>query len=150
MRTLERRAALAVVLMLFAAAAPASLQQCAGVDDASARLACYDALAGRPAAPVAALPPAAPAPSPQDFGKPARTEEVSSIEARIVGAFRQWQRGTRIELDNGQVWKVTADEQAYYPNVPDNPEVVITRSFFGGYWLELKGVGRRIKVQRIS
>ncbi|HUR42160.1 MAG TPA: hypothetical protein VM240_13425 [Verrucomicrobiae bacterium] len=137
------------LLVLMAPAAGANIQQCAAVDDPTARLACYDALAGRPAAPAAALP--APAPSPNDFGKPVpRADEVASIESRIVGTLRQWQRGTRVKLDNGQVWKVTGDESGYYPSVPDNPEVVITKGFFGGYWLELKAVGRKIKVQRVS
>lgn len=138
------------------AAGDAALAQCAAVDDSAARLACYDALAGRPAAPAPApapaLAPAAPgaAPAPgagsEAFGKP---ETETTMKARIVGKFTQWQKGTVFRLDNGQVWKCVDEKPAVYPGVPENPEVEITRGMMG-YRMQIKAIGRRIWVRRVS
>ena len=146
--------ALAPILFWCASAAgvdDSSLAQCAAVSDAAARLACYDALAGRapaPSAPVASTPPAAPAPS-ADFGKP-EAKETPSLKARVVGTLKQWEPGLVVKLDNGQTWRVTGEESGYYPNVPENPEVVITKTMFGSYRMEIVAIGRSIKVKRIS
>lgn len=141
-----------------AVADDSSLAQCARVDDAAARLACYDAVAGRPppqpgasgAVPLPAVPavvPAATAPN-ADFGKPAQAT-TDTMTARIVGKFTEWGNGTLIKLDNGQVWRAVEDRSAVYPNVPENAEVEITRGIFG-YRLEIKAIGRRIAVRRVS
>lgn len=154
----------------------ALLAQCAAVSDGDARLACYDALARRaaPAAPapsaaLASPPPAAgtapapgpatpaaaapaPSPAPGDFGLPRHRppEERAGITARLVGPLREWQPGTLFRLDNGQVWKAAPEERGYYPGIPDNAEVAIKESFFGAYWMEIKAVGRKVKVKRIQ
>ena len=159
--------ALAPIVFAYAAVVSAAIDetsfaQCAAVGDPTARLACYDALAGRapaPAAPAPAAVPAPPAPAtaappapvPADFGKPATgPKEAEAMTARVVGTLREWKRGTVIRLDNGQVWKVTGDETGYYPYVPENPEVTIKKGFFGGYYLQMEGVNSRIPVRRIS
>ena len=151
--------ALAPILFAYAAVVSAAIDetsfaQCAAVGDATARLACYDALAGRAPATAAPVPaPAAtapPAPGPADFGKPAELKEAEAMTARVVGTLREWKRGTVIRLDNGQVWRVTGDDTGYYPNVPENPEVTIKQGFFGGYVLEMQGVNSRIRVRRVS
>lgn len=175
---MTRRLALLAAALLSAPAPAAAvddalLAQCAAVSDAAARLACYDALARRPAtapsAPpavpagpatptppavaVAPAPPvAAPAPAPGDFGLPKhRTpEERAGIIAHVVGPLREWEPGTLFRLDNGQVWKAASEEKGYYPGIPDNAEVTIQESFFGGYRMEIKAIGRKIKVKRIS
>jgi len=140
-----------------AAVEDAALAQCAAITDAAARLACYDTLAGRPAdaapapLPLQAAPPP-PAANADAFGKPAPAppEESLRLDARVVGSLKSWKRGTVIRLDNGQVWKSIGDESAYYPNVEDNAAVTITRSFIGTYWMEVRSIGRKIKVRRIS
>jgi hypothetical protein len=143
----------AATLALLMGAAERDLSQCAAVDAAAARLACYDALAGRPAtpgsgAPAAPLPPVAvPAPNVDSFGKPPPVPEA--LSARIVGRFTEWKLGTLIKLDNGQVWQAIEDREFVYPNVPENPEVEITKGTFG-YRLEIKAIGRRISVKRVS
>lgn len=126
-----------------------ALAQCAAISDATARLACYDALAGRPADPAAA--PAAAAPSAADFGKP-KTEqpEPASLDARVVGSVKSWGPGTVFRLDNGQSWKVVGDDSGYYPGIPENPEVTLTRSFLGAYWMEIRAINRKVKVKRIG
>jgi hypothetical protein len=146
---------LACAATAFAAIDEASFAQCAAVGDPAARLACYDALAGRAPAAVppvpAPAPAAAPATSAADFGKPKPAPKIDeSLNARIVGAFREWQPGTVFKLDNGQTWRVTGEDSGYYPHVSENPEVVITKTFFGGYVMDLRDVKRKIKVKRIS
>ena len=123
----------------------AALAQCAAMADAAPRLACYDALA-RPAAA-----PAAP-PAPGDFGLPKHrtAEERPRVTARIAGPFKEWEPGTLFKLDNGQVWRAVGEDRGYYPNIPDDAEVTITQSFFGGYTLEITAIRRKIKVKRIS
>jgi hypothetical protein len=123
------------------------------------RLACYDAHVARPAppaaspSPVAPPPAAAPVPPPENFGKTRKPEvpdEPPSLTAHLVGTLQSWERGTVFRLDNGQVWKCTGEDSAYYPDIPPNPEVTIRRGFFGAYWMEVHGVNRRIKVKRVS
>ncbi len=140
-----------------AAADESPLAQCARVDDANARLACYDAVAGRAPAPLgvpgdlpaaAAAPPVVPATPPgnAEFGMP---NTDGTMTAHIAGKLTEWRRGTLIKLDNGQVWRVMDDRSAVYPNAPDNAEVEITRGMFG-YTMEIKTIGRRISVRRVS
>lgn len=140
-----------------AASADTALAQCAAIADASTRLACYDTLAGRSAdAPVAApaRPAEAPAPpaAPGDFGLPKKVPsgERPRITARIAGPLKEWKPGTLFKLDNGQVWKAVGDDAGYYPGIPDDAEVTITQSFFGGYWLEIAAIGRKVRVKRVS
>jgi hypothetical protein len=159
-----RPVAAALAATLFAATAgaavdEAALAQCAATADPAARLACYDALAGRPAAPAttpapAAAPPAASA-APADFGlpppKPEKGKDVRpAIHARVVGELKSWRRGTVFRLDNGQVWKAVGDEDEFYPGIPDNPEVTIQQNWFGAYWMDIKAIGRSVKVKRVS
>lgn len=118
------------------------LKSCTALADNTARLACYDALATQSAP---ATDPAA------SFGKPAqKTDGAEHLEAHLVGSFKGWKLNDHFTLDNGQVWKCVDEEGGYYSNVPDNPEVVLGRGFFGGYWLEIKAIGRKIGVQRIK
>jgi hypothetical protein len=134
------------------AADEAAIAQCAAVDNPTARLACYDAAAGRPVAPGGAVPaPAAPAPVAPDadsFGKsaPAHTEK---LQARIAGKFTEWKYGTLIKLDNGQVWQSLEERSAVYPKLPENAEVEIVRTFFG-YRMEIKAIQRHLAVKRVS
>ena len=138
----------------FAVAEESPLAQCARVDDATARLACYDTVAGRPppqpgtgaAVPVAV--PAPPATNVDNFGKQVATGP-ESMTARIVGKFNEWGSGTLIKLDNGQVWKAVEDRSWFYPNLPENPEIEITKGVFG-YRMEIKAIGRRFAVKRVS
>ena len=159
------KTAAAIAATLFAstalAADDAALAQCAAVSVDAARLACYDALAGRPAASPGAAPeasagalaPAAapPAPSEADFGKPpAPRVEPDSIRARIVGATRELKPGVILKLDNGQVWKVSTETGSSYRGIPDDAEVVITKGWLGSYWMEVIAIKRQFKVRRVS
>lgn len=122
-----------------AAGVEEDLGRCRDIADSAQRLDCYDALAHRSAQTA-----------PANFGKSqAAPEEPKSIQARLMGGFKEWKPGTQFELDNDQVWKAVEDS-GYYPGIPDNPAVTIRKSFFGAYWMEVQGVGRKIKVRRVK
>lgn len=137
--------------------ADGDLQRCAALEDPAARLACYDEAQQRGAAPPAPAPAqSAPAPAPAAPAAPAATDRfglpeasAGSLTARIVGRFVEWRKGTLIRLDNGQVWKVMDDKSAYYPRLPDDAEVEITRGMFG-YRMQIKAIERGVYVKRVS
>jgi len=153
----------AVLLLLMGAGEPGS--SCASITDAAERLACYDAQAAAPAepattpepgagaapeAPASATPPATGAENRKnedaEFGLPQTHAE--SMTTHIVGKFTEWGPSTPVRLANGQLWRVMEDRRYFYPKVPENPEVVITKGRFG-YNMEIKALGRRIKVRRV-
>lgn len=118
------------------------IQRCSSMADGAQRLECYDALARRHAETTSPA---------DDFGKPrSPPKEADSIQSRLVGDFSGWQSGTVFTLENGQVWKYIGDSDAYYPKVPPNPEIVISKSYFGAYWMEITAIGRKVKVKRIK
>ncbi|MCE4553756.1 hypothetical protein [Pelomonas cellulosilytica] len=157
--------ALAAVSAAHAQPAVADLQVCRQLADATKRLACYDALplpatppigpvAAQAAAPIAAVavPPAAPADPVAKFGqesvKPtAAAPELKQIDSRIVGKFQGWGPNTRIELENGQVWRVVDGSSAYYDL--QDPKVIVHRGMLGAFYLEIEGVGFQVKVARV-
>lgn len=144
-----RLLAVPALLLLTAAGAPPTLQQCAAIPADAERLACYDRLAATSPPPAAAAPSAADPVA--EFGKPAKPAQApGSLHARVVDMPKEWKAGTRFTLDNGQVWKAASGETGYYPAVPANPDVTISRSFFGAYWMEVPAISRKIKVQRVS
>ena len=118
------------------------IQRCREIGDNVQRLACYDALIQHRVEP---------APQAETFGKPKPPpKEVESLQSNLVGRFGSWEKGAMFKLQNGQVWKSVGDDSGYYPNVPENPAVTITKSFFGAYWMEIELIGRKIKVQRVK
>jgi lipoprotein-anchoring transpeptidase ErfK/SrfK len=138
----------------------AAILKCRTQPDTARRLACYDAIpvgaAPAPAAP-AAVPaaPAAPAQSPeQSFGlrpavKKQKDIEPASIRSSVVGRFDGWAPGTIFTLANGQVWKVTDDNDAVLP-VMQNPNVEITRGLIGAYFLQVEGHTNSARVARVK
>lgn len=150
-----------------AAQSAADLQRCRDLKDATARLACYDAIplapsvpATQPAARTSAPPTAASAapapaartaPAPAEFGFERRVEqqreEVKAIESRITGKVDGWEANTRFTLDNGQVWQVSDDSRAF--GNATNPRVRISRGTFGTFFLEIEGINAAPRVKRI-
>src|SRR4051812_48280917 len=135
-------AALAAAAPAVHAAAGDTLATCRAIQEAAARLACYDGLpmmapplGAPPPAPVAPRPAAAaPSTSQSDasrFGLPATTrpEPIESVESRIEGHFAGWYAGSRIQLANGSVWQVT-DGSSRFADV-DNPRVTVRRGTMG-------------------
>ena len=99
--------------------APPGLAQCAAIAPDAARLACYDALAGRaPAAntstanlPAAPLPAARAAAEQPEFGvvkprQPKAPAAPQSLQAHITSISADSLRRDSLLLDNGQTWVV--------------------------------------------
>lgn len=157
-------------VLLFASSAAladdAAILRCRAITDASARLACYDALVvavsgaganvGRMSEKTAAPQAAAAKPSaslqPQDkFGleqKIASKDEIDAIESYIPGSFEGWTGRSSIRLANGQVWQIADDSaRAHYV---DNPKVRIRRGALGSFYLEIQGTNVSPKVRRVQ
>ena len=159
------------------AATDEALAGCRAIKDSAARLACYDGLplastpaargapaagAGKPpspaappaavAPPVVAAPPVAVAPQndPARFGLPATRQPapIESIESRVDGHFAGWYPGTRIRLENGQVWQVT-DGTSRFADV-DRPKVTVKRGALGSFFLDIEGVNPAPRVRRVE
>jgi hypothetical protein len=128
------------------AAGADDLQSCAAIVDDKQRLACYDALA-RPTVPSA---PATPVADTFGLPEPKPSAEPGTLAAHIAGSLTSWQSGTTIKLDNGQVWKVFGEDSGFYRDIPENAEITITPSHFGGYVMEIKAIRRKISVRRVS
>lgn len=152
-----------LLLLLFvsnaALADEAGLQRCRAIADATARLACYDALALQPApAKPAAAPakPAAAAPAPDSrataaqFGledrKPAPV--LASIDSHIPGRFDGWGPGATIRLANGQSWQVADGSSGAH--WIENPKVRVRRGALGAFYLEIEGTNRSPRVTRVQ
>ena len=144
-------------LLLLSSAAladDAALLRCRGIADASARLACYDALpvtAGEVSAGQAAAKQDNQPPTPEQFGleaKLAPAPGVDAIESQISGRFEGWQPNTKIQLANGQVWQVTDGSSRTYD--VNNPKVEIRRGMMGAFYLNIAGDNRTVKVRRIQ
>ena len=146
-----------VPLLLLSSAAladDAALLRCRGIAEASARLACYDALpltasegrAGQGAAKQGNQPA-----TPEQFGleeKLAPVSGVDAIESQISGRFEGWQPNTKIQLANGQAWQVTDGSSRTYD--VNNPKVTIRRGMFSAFYLNIDGDNRTVRVRRIQ
>ncbi|SEQ92088.1 hypothetical protein SAMN04488038_112143 [Solimonas aquatica] len=132
-------------MLLFAALPVTALAQdwpsCRAIAEDSARLACYDQLAGT--APVAD----------QSLGAeqlPGHSQsemQEQPLHSRIPGELQGWDAKTRFTLENGQVWQNAGDRPAYF-RVRD-AAVTIEKSALGGYWLKIDALNLQTRVRRI-
>lgn len=151
---------LALLALPALAADDAAVQRCRAISEATARLACYDALPLAPptratpapqaaaapaavAAPVAAVAPAAA----QTFGQE-RRDEPEALSSHIQGAFEGWGPRSRIKLANGQVWQVIDGSEGVY--FLQNPKVTVRRAMMGGFQLDIEGAKRLPRVRRVE
>lgn len=152
------------LLLLLLAAAPAlandaALLRCRAIPDASARLACYDALpvtvtdtrapAARPE-PRAEPRPAPPRQAPAEFGLEQRPNPAAlqTIESHIPGAFEGWHPNSVITLANGQIWQISdGSTRRIYR---DNPKVTIRRGALGSFFLDVEGDNSAPRVRRVQ
>lgn len=157
-------------LLLISSAAladDAAFLRCRAIADASARLACYDALPlpvteskaeAKPGVPgsapesrtAEAKPGALPQQTPQQFGLPrAPTEvEIDAIESYIPGHFDGWAPNSRIRLANGQVWQIV-DGSSRVLDLTD-PKVTIRRGVLSAFYLEFEHDNRTARVKRLQ
>ena len=151
---------------------PSGLHRCSLIDDASARLACYDAFTGRqaPAVKAAAV---EPSPSPMPETRPIATPEpkqrpgktlddlgaetlpaaaTSKAEKlQVSGTVTRCEKDARKKylfyFDNGQVWRQVSDKRVYYRDC--NFDVTVTKDFFG-YKMQKDGDKGRIRISRVK
>lgn len=147
------------------------LLHCRAIADATARLACYDAMAAAARgsgpssagsnagqtstlpAPRAQLPveQSAPQRAQQQFGlegRAANNEVLDAIETTIPGKFEGWSAKSTFRLANGQVWQVSDDSaRAHYI---DDPKVRIRRGALGAFYLEIQGTNVSPRVKRLQ
>jgi hypothetical protein len=145
----------------------AAVQRCRTIPEAPARLACYDAIAlpglGSRAgwgAPTAAAP--APAAAPGTTAARASTDPAAAfgfeqkalqaspdrLDSRVVGLVQEFRPGTRLQLENGQVWQVTEPTNGFY-NLQD-PKVSITRGAMGNFLMSIEGANATPRVRRVQ
>lgn len=76
-----------------------------------------------------------------------KTRSPKQIQSRLTGPFTGWNGGTVFELENGQVWRQTDDDQFIVEMI--DPKVTIRRGLFGVYFLSVEGYNSSCKVKRI-
>lgn len=83
------------------------------------------------------------------FGMEKKVLELGGDEmsSTAIGEFRLWNKGQRIELENGQVWEITNDTNLFYKTT--NPSVTIEKGLFSAFYLHIDGVSKSLKVRRI-
>ena len=75
-------------------------------------------------------------------------DEINQITSRILGEFKGWSGYTKFQLENGQIWQQSSEGLLIVRM--NNPTVIIKKSFFGSYNLNVEGVNSTIKVRRIQ
>ena len=79
-----------------------------------------------------------------------RSGPDGAILTSITGEFRGWSKaGTRLKLDNGQVWDITDSTSRLRINVV-NPDIVIEPGVLGAWYLRVEGYNTRARVKRIK
>jgi len=164
---MTKRSPLLLVLLTFSATALAdddALRRCRAIPEATARLACYDAIpmpapgaASAPRAPSGQAQAGATAPAPgavtigpDEFGfeEKVLTLRSASMSSTIPGQFLGWDPYTKIRLANGQVWQIIDDSRRAYSMM--EPKVTIRRGVFGAFFLEIEGANTTPKVRRVE
>jgi len=122
--------------------------RCAELEDASARLACYDEVVGRTNAP----PPDEPKPLSQDVGaeqlegkhKPDSEPEI--VHGRVTECRKDSSNKLYFVFDNGQVWKQRSDSSLRLRDC--DFAATITKDGLG-YKMRIDGEGKKIRIGRV-
>ena len=135
--------------------------RCAELENADARLTCYDEAIGRnsssrpdpePAPEPAPEPVPEPVPLTQDVGEEQldsydKSESESTIiEGRVTECRKDANNKYYFVFDNGQVWKQRSN--ARVPAGQCDFRVTITRDTFG-YRMQIDGEGKKIRIGRV-
>ncbi len=134
-----------------------ALATCASIDAPTARLACYDRLAGRAAppraTPAATAAPAAPAPAAptpkESFGlyaaeHPAPPKPAAELKVPVVALGVSASGNPTVTLEGGQLWVLDEPD----PLLAIGDRVSIHRAAFGSFLMYTPN-GRRHRVQRL-
>lgn len=173
MRTLRALIGITGLLATMAqAVTPDSLTSCRAISDASARLACYDALPlTAPVAissPVAkAAPVATPAPaaaiaptsavaavapsasSEQAFGMERKIEQTlpEQMDMQVKTVRYTARKKLQLEFTNGQRWEQTGTDSV---SIKAGDQCVIRRGMMSGYYLQTSRSNRTMTVKRLD
>lgn len=94
--------------------------------------------------------PAEPESAEDRFGMEKKMLELGGDEmsSTAVGQFDFWNKGQRVELENGQVWEITNSTNLYHKT--SNPRVTIEKGLFSSFYMHIDGVSKSLKVRRID
>lgn len=124
------------------------IRRCVTIDDATQRLSCYDAAAGR-SAPGDTPPPDK---TLDDLGAETlptsarKREDEVMVRATVTGCEKDPGNKYVFFFENGQIWKQSGSKRLYLKEC--NFDVTITRDFFG-YRMLRDGDKGRIRIARI-
>ena len=135
---------------------PDGLRRCSFIDDASARVACYDKFSGRQApaeiSPGTSFEPSL-QPSLDDLGSEVlhRDGDDKNENLEVRATVTRCSKGAHdryfFYFDNGQVWKQLKNSHLYFKGCEFT--VTITKDFFG-YKMQQDGEKRRIRISRVK
>jgi hypothetical protein len=77
------------------------------------------------------------------------SEAREIITSNVIGEFKGFGRGTRIKLENGQIWQVESGELDGI-SAMTNPKVTIRPGLIGGWRLQVEGYNSVAKVKRVN
>lgn len=86
------------------------------------------------------------APAQDTYGL-SQTREEGVIFSPVVGGFDGWVKGTRITLENGQVWEVT-DPDRFSARV-ENAVARVRPGLLGAYFIRIEGYNSETRVRRV-
>ena len=82
-----------------------------------------------------------------EYEEQKQAEKSFEMAAKVIPAFNGWSGKTVFRLDNGQTWQQRQPGTLRYSD--GDPNVVITRNFFGRYVMTHPASGRSIGVRRL-
>jgi hypothetical protein len=71
------------------------------------------------------------------------------VNSNILGEFTGFEVGTRLKLENGQIWQVTGGDLTGIKTMT-NPKVSIRAGLIGGWRLQVEGYNSVAKVKRVK
>ncbi len=76
-----------------------------------------------------------------------REAQGNAFVTSVVGEFTGWKKGTRLTLENGQVWEVVDPD--YFSVSLQNPTVRIRPGALGAWFVSVEGYNSQTRVKRI-
>lgn len=77
---------------------------------------------------------------------PGTQVEYAAVEGRLAGTFTGWEGKAVFTLKDGQRWQIANPGSSYFGPPLVEPAVRLTPAPLGTFWLQIEGVGQRVKV----
>lgn len=83
------------------------------------------------------------------FGMEKKVLELGGdqMSSTAIGQFDYWNRGQRVELENGQVWEIIDATNLFHKAT--DPRVTIEKGLFSSFYMRIDGLSKGLKVRRI-